>query len=292
MFLAGRLTGSDSVDTLVRVGLEKEHGLQPSSYRIIEADFTPTAEREVAVKKGEGIYFLYTENDWTYVIKRNGLEGFVPSSFCVPCLEDDTSVYSTVSATDSNNNGSNSTKPLKGNNDSFDAFKGGFPDMANGYTVASKAENTHSTPRGDTTTTSIVMEDLPTNVNVLTTNSNKTNIRMSTEQININKTDNELAKAAANIVRLAPEVSTFRKTLHGQFIVLFDFEAQDENDIGVERAELVQVLNIEDPDWSWIKKYNGEEGFVPKSYICPVGPLKAQGKCLFLVLLTSDCVGH
>lgn len=73
------------------------------------------------------------------------------------------------------------------------------------------------------------------------------------------------------------EVKQFYKTSHGQYIVLFNFEGSNENDVDVERAELVEVLNIEDPDWSWVRKYDGMEGFVPKTYICPVEPLRKLG---------------
>lgn len=73
------------------------------------------------------------------------------------------------------------------------------------------------------------------------------------------------------------EVKQFYKTSHGQYIVLFDFDGSNENDVDVERAELVEVLNIEDPDWSWVRKYDGLEGFVPKTYICPVEPLRKLG---------------
>lgn len=70
------------------------------------------------------------------------------------------------------------------------------------------------------------------------------------------------------------DVTPFYKTSHGQYIVLFDFLGLNENDVSVERAELVEVLNIEDPEWSWVRKYDGLEGFVPKTYICPVEPLR------------------
>lgn len=73
------------------------------------------------------------------------------------------------------------------------------------------------------------------------------------------------------------DVKPFYKTSHGQYIVLFDFLGLNENDVSVERAELVAVLNIEDPDWSWVRKYDGQEGFVPKTYICPVEPLRKLG---------------
>ena len=37
----GRITGSASIETLVRVGIEKENGLGPESKMVVLHDFTP-----------------------------------------------------------------------------------------------------------------------------------------------------------------------------------------------------------------------------------------------------------
>lgn len=48
----GRITGSSSIETLVRVGIEKEHGLSPDSKMVILYDFTPCVDDELEVKRG------------------------------------------------------------------------------------------------------------------------------------------------------------------------------------------------------------------------------------------------
>lgn len=48
----GRITGSASIETLVRVGIEKENGLSPDSKMIILHDFTPCVDDELDVKRG------------------------------------------------------------------------------------------------------------------------------------------------------------------------------------------------------------------------------------------------
>ena len=48
----GRITGSASIETLVRVGLEKEHGLSPDSKMVVLHDFTPCVDDELEVKRG------------------------------------------------------------------------------------------------------------------------------------------------------------------------------------------------------------------------------------------------
>ena len=48
----GRITGSSSIETLVRVGLEKEAGLSPDSKFVVLQDFTPCVDDELQVKRG------------------------------------------------------------------------------------------------------------------------------------------------------------------------------------------------------------------------------------------------
>ena len=53
----GRITGSASIETLVRVGIEKENGLSPDSKMIVLHDFTPCVDDELEVKRGNVSYF-------------------------------------------------------------------------------------------------------------------------------------------------------------------------------------------------------------------------------------------
>ena len=80
----GRITGSASIETLVRVGIEKENGLGPESKMVVLHDFTPCVDDELEVKRGHVVHVLYQENDWVYVISENNQEGFIPHSYCAP----------------------------------------------------------------------------------------------------------------------------------------------------------------------------------------------------------------
>ena len=81
----GRITGSSSIETLVRVGIEKEHGLSPDSKMVVLHDFTPCVDDELEVKRGQIVNILYRENDWVYVISLDTKqEGFIPHSYCTP----------------------------------------------------------------------------------------------------------------------------------------------------------------------------------------------------------------
>lgn len=66
-----------------------------------------------------------------------------------------------------------------------------------------------------------------------------------------------------------PDFLPFAKDPSGRYIVLYTFIARDENDVSVERGEFVTVLNKEDPDWYWIVRTDGQEGFVPSAFVYP-----------------------
>ena len=51
---------------------------------IVVQDFTPCVEDELAVKRGEIVKALYQENEWRFVVAKDGCEGFIPYTFCVP----------------------------------------------------------------------------------------------------------------------------------------------------------------------------------------------------------------
>ena len=49
----GRITGSTSIETLVRVGIEKENGFRPDSKMVVIHDFMPCVDDELEVKRGQ-----------------------------------------------------------------------------------------------------------------------------------------------------------------------------------------------------------------------------------------------
>jgi len=40
--------------------------------------------------------------------------------------------------------------------------------------------------------------------------------------------------------------------------------------VNVERGELITVLNKDDPDWFWMVRSDGQEGFVPSAFVFPL----------------------
>ncbi|XP_046555714.1 SH3 domain-containing protein Dlish-like [Haliotis rubra] len=188
--LFGRITGSDSVDTLVRVGMEKQHGLCPESKMVAVQGFTACADRELSLDLGQAVYVLYKENGWAYVLTEDNREGFVPLSYIAAC--------------------------------------GG-----------SRAGRAISPP----------LHDVP-------------------ELLETRETD-PLSLVVESECLSRNTIFVYRKQSYGRYVVVFDFDTSEENDLSVERCELVTVINMEDPDWYWVVRSTGEEGFVPRSYLCP-----------------------
>jgi len=195
----GRITGSASIETLVRVGIEKEHGLSPDSKMVVLHDFTPCVDDELEVKRGQIVNILYRENDWVYVIGQDTRqEGFIPHSYCAP--------YNTELANL--------------------AIKKKLP-RNSGHDVSEISVD-------------IIEEPMESSV-----------------------------KHSQNSLNSEPDFLPFQKDPSGRYIVLYTFIARDENDVSVERGEFVTVLNREDPEWYWIVRSDGQEGFIPSGFVYP-----------------------
>lgn len=218
----GRITGSDSIDTIEQIGLDKQSYKNSRTELNIVQDFNPKAAGEVPVRKGDQAHLICTAKDWFYIEKSNGQTGYVPQSVC----------YSFIHSTD---------------------------------TELSRATSVCS---------SSVLSEYSADLSQSNTDTESTITRNMSPLFKSTDTVNKVEKITTFDKM---DVKPFYKTSHGQYIVLFDFLGLNENDVSVERAELVEVLNIEDPDWSWIRKYDALEGFVPKTYICPVEPLRILG---------------
>ncbi|KAG7271157.1 hypothetical protein CRUP_002806 [Coryphaenoides rupestris] len=50
---------------------------------------------------------------------------------------------------------------------------------------------------------------------------------------------------------------------------LFDFDPQEEGELGFRRGEYIQVLDNSDPNW-WKGGCHGQTGMFPRNYVTPV----------------------
>ncbi|XP_020288182.1 SH3 domain-containing protein Dlish [Pseudomyrmex gracilis] len=230
----GRITGSASIETLVRVGIEKENGLSPDSKMVIVHDFTPCVDDELQVKRGQVVNVLYRENDWVYVIAADTrMEGFVPHSYCTPY----TSQLAELTLASLNN--VKKKLPRSSENDCDLLSAGRLQEMQ--QTDTGSASDCESYARNNNATTDVTRSNITQSQNSIQTISSQ------------------------------PDVHPFFKDPSaGRYIVLYTFVARDENDVSVERGEFVTVLNRDDPDWFWVLRHcDGNEGFVPSGFVYP-----------------------
>ncbi|XP_064627868.1 SH3 domain-containing protein Dlish-like [Lineus longissimus] len=105
--------------------------------------------------------------------------------------------------------------------------------------------------------------------------------------------DAKIAKTPSHETQLSTSIETFEKQPLGNYLVMFPFEANQENDLSVRPGEFVTALNKDDPDWYWVKTRDGEEGFVPSAYLCDVkGPDLQQDLDCYNAdesAMTEDC---
>ncbi|XP_050325363.1 SH3 domain-containing protein Dlish [Bactrocera neohumeralis] len=250
----GRITGSSSIETLVRVGIEKEHGLSPDSKMVVLHDFTPCVDDELEVKRGQIVNILYRENDWVYVIGQDTRqEGFIPYSYCAP--------YNTQLA------------DL--------AIKKKLPRDQN---VNVQEHNQENMPLLGAESKMELIDDVSA-VNAVVNGSNSGGgggVVSSCGGTNANAGNIGAPPKNSEVnLLLEPECTPFHKEPSGRYIVLYTFIARDENDLSVERGEFVTVLNREDPDWFWIVRSDGQEGFIPSAFVFPAeSVLQTQQKML------------
>ncbi|XP_039436918.1 SH3 domain-containing protein Dlish [Culex pipiens pallens] len=212
----GRITGSASIETLVRVGIEKEHGLSPDSKMVVLHDFTPCVDDELEVKSGQIVNILYRENDWVYVIGQDTRqEGFIPHSYCAP-------------------------------------FNTQLADMA-----IKKKLPRDGIGIGIGLTSNDLTDGIP-DINIIDDSTVAGLVGLT----------GSLKHSQASLSS-EPDFLPFSKDPSGRYIVLYTFIARDENDVSVERGEFVTVLNREDPEWYWIVRSDGQEGFIPSGFVYP-----------------------
>lgn len=195
----GRITGSASIETLVRVGIEKEHGLSPDSKMVVLHDFTPCVDDELDVKRGQIVNILYRENDWVYVIGQDTRqEGFIPHSYCAP--------YNTQLA-----DLAIKKKLPRGIDQVLGGGGVGGGGVGVGHAIA--ADLIDGVP------------DLP--------------VEMLDDTVSgLMGLQGSLKHSQASLSS-EPDFLPFAKDPSGRYIVLYTFIARDENDVSVERGEFV-----------------------------------------------------
>ncbi|XP_066284949.1 SH3 domain-containing protein Dlish-like [Branchiostoma lanceolatum] len=274
----GRITGSDSVDTLVRVGLEKEQGLKTNSRMVVIRNFSPCVEDELDVKRGDTVYVLYTENDWIYVISPNGREGFIPSGYCAPegtNLDDFADDGYSASDGDSLSSGIHPPSSITSQTSETSMFK---KEHMGKYLVlfdfAARDENDLNVERGEWVT--VLNKEDPLWFWVLRGNnqegfvpSNFLSPDLSSQQVYtpFSESDDRLLDHPTMRARLP--LTRPRGT---ELIALYDYDAKAPDDLTVTQGDYLyaDLDNQDQEEWLWAySAAQKKHGYVPRAYAKP-----------------------
>ena len=283
-------------------------------------DYQEKSGHYFKVKKGEVVNILYRENDQVYVINGEKRKGFLPFSYCTllrkskigrssSCAEYDTCGNEAAKIT---YEGSTKVMHKCSSEPSVSATElTSLPGCKPKLNPRSKSEERLNTQKHRHTFQSSCAEvslhktstprDSILRDNSLRNSSLRDSFLCDISLCNSPMRDSSLRDSFVRydslrdcvmLDRKAPEtyyrrlkvsVMHFRRDGEEPAVALFDFRAADENDVSVRRGETVCVLNKEDPDWWWVERENGDEGFVPTSYITTKPSKILQGTCVSVV---------
>uniref|UniRef100_T1HH32 SH3 domain-containing protein n=1 Tax=Rhodnius prolixus TaxID=13249 RepID=T1HH32_RHOPR len=312
----GRITGSASIETLVRVGIEKENGLSPDSKMVVLHDFTPCVDDELEVKRGQVVNILYRENDWVYVIAAESRqEGFIPHSYCTPfnsqlgelamnnhkkklpralntgshylrvglfssncrlsVSRENLSLVSEISiqAANSSCSNQNSCRSAKYCRcwSNLDRTTKPYHDEG------SSAKALSTLMESDNTLLNFVkLYHISLGQNAHAGGGETSDCESYRKKVDTSAGTQQTQNIASSQASLHSASSSQPEDPSGRFIVLYTFIARDENDVSVERGEFVTVLNREDPDWFWVIRSDGQEGFVPSGFVYPADVIQGH----------------
>ena len=252
--------------------------------------YDPVDSIDLKVDKGEIVLLLYRNRSKVMAVNNKGQRGFLPFNYCTVLRKNDF-VASGFFPHAEQMNGERNFRPVR-------VYF--HDDCSKELTAASlHSRNSYSLDKVDKlqgfSTSS--MQRWRSDESLCCGNTNKSrtqNISSSLEDLSDLSDDNRTTSMVSELIhwdRKAPEtfrrrqkvqVTHFRKFENETVMVLFDFQAADENDLDVRRGEVVTVLNRDDEDWWWVMRADGEEGFIPSAYVSIEAIRLCVGECFLL----------
>lgn len=224
---------------------------------------------DLKVDKGETVLLLYRERSKVFALNNKGKRGFLPFNYCSVLRKNDF-VASGYLPRAEQTNGDRSFRPVRV------YFHDQFPNYKenNNTTLLSSRNSCFN----EKTNSSSILR-CRSDESLCGRNKCKSRSRQLSASLEDLPDDDQTTAMVSELIRWdrkAPEtyrrrqkvqVTHFRKFENEAVMVLFDFRAADENDLNVYRGEVVTVLNRDDEDWWWVMRADGEEGFIPSSYV-------------------------
>lgn len=230
--------------------------------------YTAVERTDLHAEKGEIVLLLYRENSKVYAVNNKGRRGFIPFNYCTVLRKND---FVT--------NFSRPESTQKSDKWPANVYFHEFQKASSHHsrTSCSAAKVVHVPGFNGNVSTSSVQRSRSEEA-LYSHNYHKSRTRKISSSLEDLSDDNRTISMVSDLIhwdRKAPEtfkrrqkvqVTHFRKFENEAVMVLFDFHAADENDVDVQRGEVVTVLNRDDLDWWWVMRDDGVEGFIPSSY--------------------------
>ena len=250
--------------------------------------YDPADSNDLKVDKGEIVLLLYRDKSKVLAVNNKGKRGFLPFNYCTVLRKNDFGA-----------NGFFPHAEQMHEERHFRPVRVYFhDDCSKELTTASlHSRNSYSLNkvdklRGGFSTSSLQRCRSDESLCGRIEHKSRTqNISSSLEDLSDLSDDNRTTSMVSELIhwdRKAPEtfrrrqkvqVTHFRKFENEAAMVLFDFQAADENDLDVRRGEVVTVLNRDDPEWWWVMRADGEEGFIPSTFVS-IGAIRlCVGEC-------------
>lgn len=235
---------------------------------------------DLQAEKGEIILLLYRENSKVYAVNNKGKRGFIPFNYCTVLRKNDFVSNFYRPYIERTNNEKNSRQVNGCHHEFVDASC--YPraiNFTNSCVQRSRSEESlfsHDDHESLNRKISSSLEDLSDDNRITT---------MVSDLIHWDRKAPETYRRRQKV-----QVSHFRKFENEAVMVLFDFNAADENDVDVLRGEVVTVLNRDDKDWWWVMRDDGLEGFIPSSYVSIAAVRMSPGEYVksYFTLLAVD----
>jgi len=221
---------------------------------------------DLQAEKGEIVLLLYRENSKVYAVNNKGKRGFIPFNYCTVLRKNDfvasfprTEITSSVKW------------PTKVHADDFQ--------KASSHQSRASCISTRVVHLSRSNVTTSSVQRSRSEEALFRNHGQKLRTPKMSSSLEDLPDDNRTTSMVSDLIhwdRKAPEtfrrrqkvqVTHFRKFENEVVMVLFDFHAADENDVDVQRGEVVTVLNRDDEDWWWVMRDDGLEGFIPSSYV-------------------------
>ena len=258
---------------LCRASRERPANLRMTAIR----DYAPCCNEELPVRKGQRVKVLYKNNDWVYALTKSGEAGYIPYTYVRPSrkyagYQSEPEAYETdvyQSGYDTDATIMSTRRRPQG------YYRGQVGDMAPAYSVHTgfspqppHARNRlgsgspHDSRRPHVSGYTSAIEYNPAESSY---GHSRRYPRPARSLHNLVDTSRGSLSRSPRPTECKPAIDSFEKHFLEELVVIHDFEAKEEDEVFVAKAEKVRVLNAEDPLWLWIETTPGDEGFVPRT---------------------------